>query len=274
MFDPISLERQFTDSRKARGARRLVFSGARNFRDLGGYAAADGRTVRWGMLYRSDNLHKLTDADLNRLSALSLALIVDFRAVAETTREPDRLPVNAPIRHVKIPINDASTSIWYEMHDDFVKHLDSVNPGEYLTKTNIELVTRFTPEIRQFMQEVLAAHGNPLLFHCAAGKDRTGFASALLLRLLGVPQATVIEDYLLTNHFLADSLRWSMFLLRFKKGKRFADVVSGFMRVQPAYLQAAFDTIDREYGSFDAYLHSTLGLTEKDIEHLRNVYLE
>lgn len=274
MYDEISIGRDFAQTQNVNHARRLTFSGAKNFRDLGGYRSANGRSVRWGMLYRSDRLQKLTDADLTHLSSLGLDRVIDFRSEREHHEEPDRLPASGSIRAVHIPINDISTVIWYEEHDAFLKNLKNVDPAQYLTQTNVELVTRFTPEIQRFLQEVLAAHGNPVLFHSAAGKDRTGFAAALLLRILDVPMKTVLEDYLLTNQYYLPSLTWELLRLRLLKGALYADVVRGFMEIQPAYLQAAFDAMDREHGSFEGYLHNALGLSDHDVEHFRKVYLE
>jgi len=274
MVDEISIGRDFAQTQNTNHTRRLTFTGAKNFRDLGGYRSADGRSVRWGMLYRSDRLQKLTDADLTHLSSLGLDRVIDFRSEREHHEEPDRLPASGSIRAVHIPINDISTVIWYEEHEEFLKNLKNVDPAQYLTQTNVQLATRFTPEIQRFLQEVLAAHGNPVLFHCAAGKDRTGFAAALLLRILDVPMKTVLEDYLLTNQYYLPSLTWELLRMRLLKGALFADVVRGFMEIQPAYLQAAFDAMDREHGSFEGYLHTALGLSQHDVEHFRKVYLE
>ena len=274
MYDEISIGRDFAQTQQHNFTRRLPFSGAKNFRDLGGYRAADGRSVRWGMLYRSDNLHHLADTDLTRLSALGLDRVIDFRSEREHAEEPDRLPESGATRAVHIPINDVSTVIWYEGHEEFVKNIHHVDPGQYLSQTNVELATRFTPEIQRFVREVFAARGNPVLFHCAAGKDRTGFAAALLLRIFGVPMKTILEDYLLTNQYYLPSKTWELLRLRLFKGGLYSDVVRGFMEVQPSYLQAAFDAMEREHGSFEGYLQNALGLSEHEIEHLRAVYLE
>jgi len=255
--------------------RRLAFFGAKNFRDLGGYRTVTGRTVRWGMLYRSDHLHKLTDADLKRLTALSLDRIIDFRAEHEKDEEPDRLPANMDIRVVEIPILDSSTEVWRDSREQFLKDkLRNIDPAKFMTKTNVELAMRFTPEMRQFIHELFSANGRPVLFHCAAGKDRTGYAAAIILRMLGVPLDVVMEDYLLSNRYYLPSYAWNLAVLRLMKGKRFAAVVKGFLEVRPAYLSAALETTDREFGSFEKYIRNGLGLTEKDVATLRNIYLE
>ena len=275
MFDQLDLELKISSQAFEERKRRLDFSGAKNFRDLGGYRTVDGRAVLWGVLYRSDQLQKLTNSDINHLTSLTLDRIVDFRAKHEKEEAPDRIPANSDIRIVEIPILDSSTEIWRDSHDLFLKdNLRNIDPVKFMIETNIELATRFTPQMRQFFHELFSTGGRPLLFHCAAGKDRTGFAAATLLRILGVPMEVVMEDYLLSNQYYLSAYSWSLFLIRLMKGKRFSNVVKGFLEVVPAYLCAAFEAIDREFGSFEKYVRNGLGLTDQDIKHLRNLYLE
>jgi protein-tyrosine phosphatase len=254
--------------------RRLSFSGVRNFRDLGGYKTVDGRTVRWGLLYRSDGLHKLTDADLISLSALGLHQIVDFRSQFEKERETDRLSDELSMRVVEIPILDNSTEKFRGSRKELVQNLKKIDAAEFMLHANVEFASRFTPEIRQFIDVLLSSEGRPILFHCTAGKDRTGFAAAILLRLLGVPHDVVMEDYLLTNQYFYTSHRWNLVLLRFLRGKQFTNTIRGFMLAKHEYLSAAFETIDRTHGSFEYYVRNGLGLAESDIECLKSYYLE
>ena len=254
--------------------RHLSFSGAKNFRDLGGYPTLDGRLVRLGILYRSDSLHKLTDGDLKRLSDLDLERIVDFRSPFERKMEPDRLPVNTASRLVEIPILDSSTQVYQDSRDTFVKNLKNIDPVRYMTGLNVELATRFTSVMREFVDSLLASNGRPVLFHCTAGKDRTGFAAAITLRMLGVPFEFVMGDYLLSNKYFFAAQRWKLFLLRLLKGKQVAGVVSGLLRVHPAYLSAAFQAIDRDHGTFENYVREGLGLTTQDVDTLKYLYLE
>ena len=251
MYDEIELEMALLQPSIEEQKRHLVFSGAKNFRDLGGYQTVDGKPVCWGKLYRSGHLHKLTDSDLQHLVALQLDQIIDFRAEREREVEPDRLPANSEIRIVALPILDSSTKIWRDSQDQSMKDaLISIDPAKFMTETNIEMVTNFTPQISQFFRELLSANGRPVLFHCAAGKDRTGYAATILLRTLGVPPEVVLEDYLLSNEYYLSAHSLNLFLLRWLKGKRFFEVVKGFMEVRPAYLAAAFEAIDREFNSF------------------------
>jgi protein-tyrosine phosphatase len=275
MFDQLDLELKIGGLSFEEKKRRLDFSGAKNFRDLGGYRTVDGKAVIWGILYRSDQLQKLTETDLNHLTALVLDRIIDFRAEHEKEEAPDRIPANSDIRIVEIPILDSSTEIWRDSRNLFLNdNLRNTDPAKFMAETNIELATRFTPQMKQFFHELFSASGRPVLFHCAAGKDRTGFAAAILLRILGVPLEVVMEDYLLSNQYYLSAHSWSLFLIRIMKGKRFSNVIKGFLEVRPAYLCAAFEAIDREFGSLEKYVRNGLGLTEQDIKHLRNLYLE
>ena len=274
MLDQLYFENSIMTQPSEARKRRLDFAGAKNFRDLGGYQTADGKTVRWNTLYRSDGLHKLTTSDLKFMSALALDRIIDFRADHERELEPDRLPIELKDRAVEIPILDSSTQIWHDSRDEFVKNLRKIDSAQYMIRTNMELATRFSAEMRQFVVELISANGKPLLFHCAAGKDRTGFAAAILLRMLGVPHEIVMEDYLLSNRYILPAHRPSLAVLNLLKGKAFTEAVKGFMEVRPEYLGAAFETIQREYGSFEDYVYKALDLTMHDTERLRALFLE
>ena len=275
MLDNVSWENNISISKPvSERKRRLQISGTRNFRDLGGYRSADGRTVRWGVLYRSDHLHKLTSDAQKILEKLSLHRIVDFRAEHEKEREPDHIPAEMNGCRLEIPILDASTRVWHEDSEEFTKNLKNIDPAQYMIQTNVEFASVFTPEIKRFFQELLMADGKPILFHCAVGKDRTGFTAAIILRMLGVPHETVMQDYLLTNEYMMPTFRWNLQMLRLMKGKAVAAAVRGFMEARPEYLNAAFETIDRKHGSFENYLQNGLSLTPHDIERLKNIYLE
>jgi protein-tyrosine phosphatase len=254
--------------------RHLIFSGAQNFRELGGYPALDGKSIRWKRLYRSDALHKLTWNDLKRLNGLGLARIIDFRSQFEKNQQPNRLPPELASRLVEIPILDSSTQFVQASRDEVIRKLKSIDPVHFLTQTNVELATRYTPEMRKFMEVLLSADGGPVLIHCTAGKDRTGFAAAILLRILGVPQEIVMADYLLTNQYVITAHRWRLSLLRLWKGKQVAQTVTGMLQAQPAYLSAAFQAIDQNHGSFDGYIRNALQLTASDVEYLKSLYLE
>jgi protein-tyrosine phosphatase len=262
-----------TQPQELRRFRRLPFSGVKNLRDLGGYETTAGRTVRWGILYRSDALHKLTESDTRYLSTLGLHQIIDFRSSLEKQREPNVLPPELASGLVEIPILDSSTQVFHESRDDFVKLLKQLDSPKFMVDTNVELATHFTPDYRKFLDLLLASNGRPVLFHCAAGKDRTGFAAAIVLRILGVPQPVVMSDYLLTNKYFHDRYRWSLRLAQLMKGRRFAQTIRGFMIADEAYLGAAFAAIDRQHGSFENYVRNGLGITTEQEERIKSIYL-
>ena len=127
MLEQTYLKGATAEQSHLRRERRLPFSGAKNFRDLGGYQTTDGRTLRWGLLYRSDSLHKLTGADLRYLSALCLDRIIDFRSTYEKSQEPDRLPEELKSRLVHIPILDSSTGLLQNARQEFARILLTVD---------------------------------------------------------------------------------------------------------------------------------------------------
>lgn len=241
--------------------RRLPLDGAYNFRDLGGYASADGRTVKWGVLYRSGALGDLSDEDVSYLARLDLARVVDFRSAAEREREPDRLPPGPKV--VERPIRGEGLDP--RVLQDRVLSGDASGDelAELLVEGNRAFVTEFAPQYRAFLH-ALAEPGNlPTLFHCTAGKDRAGFAAALALMAVGVPRDAIMRDYLLTNRYSEDHTRSTLRVIRFASLFR-ADPASirPLFEARESYLQAAFDTIDAKYGGTEAYLRDGLGVDD------------
>jgi protein-tyrosine phosphatase len=257
--------------------RRIPFDGPGNLRDLGGYQAADGRTVRWGALYRSDHLGRLSARDLRQLRQLQLAVLIDFRSRPEKAEAPNRLPRGHAIRVVELPVfdDDATSAMGATLRERIARgNLTGIDAAALLVEANQRLVTEFTPVYRRFVSEVLAAQGAPLLFHCTAGKDRTGFAAAIILRLLGVPEETIVADYLRSHTYSLAAQRRNLMLLRLLKGPAITSIVRTLLGVEAAYLQAAFEAIERTYGSFEAYARDGLGLGDAEIARLRDALLE
>jgi len=168
--------------------RLLPLVGAYNFRDLGGYPTRDGRTTRWGQLYRSDTLHELTDADLNVLREVGLSSIIDLRTTAELERTGRGLLGAEPVRHVHLPVvqeEGAGQGAPSEAQTDLAQRY-----RWYLEVGRGALVSALTM--------VGDPESYPLVFHCAAGKDRTGVLAALVLDIVGVERNVIVEDYVLT----------------------------------------------------------------------------
>lgn len=238
------------------GERCIATDGAPNLRDLGGYAAAGGKTVKWRTVYRSDDLYDLTDADLDVLSSLGIRLIVDFRTRHETLLSPDRLPSTAR-ESVNIPIDAGKIMTRFRE-----ENLNAGKTRGIMISVYRDLAHDFQPAFRRFF-ELLADDANlPLLFHCTAGKDRTGFAAALFLTALGVQRETVMEDYLLSVVCLEK---------RYREGVDYDEVMRPLYRVEPEFLGAALDVVDSRFGGPENYLVNCLGV---DIEAFRKRFTE
>lgn len=255
--------------------RKLPFTGAHNFRDLGGYKTEDGRRIKWGKIYRSDNLHSLTDEDVKYLSRLNIKSVVDFRSDEERESEPDRLTPD--MTQVLLPIKFQPKELDDETLKNLMKNLTfgTLDSSNLLTDFNIVIVKDFAEEYKKFFRHVIENNAEPIVFHCTAGKDRAGFASAMILTVLGVPREKVIEDYLLTNTYVKDHVDSEMLEIELKTFFRAdTDNLRKINLVAERYIQAAFDTIDSEWGGMDNYISTALSLTEEDILKLQNFYLE
>lgn len=254
--------------------RHVALEGADNFRDLGGYATRDGRSVKWGMLYRSDDLSHLTDADLEKVSALRLRLVCDFRGPREWRAAPDRLPAKSRPQVAHLEIWDKSFDAGSIRKAITSGKLD-VDLRQMLIEGNRLFATRFAPRYREMFARITKPENLPALVHCTAGKDRAGFASALILRVLGVPDKTIYEDFLLTDYYTAAKIRRTLWLVRLTSLFRVdPEKVRPVLGVERAYLDAAFGTIDEKYGSFDRYRKEALGLDDQAVTDFRNLVLE
>jgi protein-tyrosine phosphatase len=254
--------RWYFELRPAHGAplvvadRSLHLATAPNFRDVGGYRTSDGRWVRMGLVYRSDELDRLSDADLAKIAVLAPAVIVDLRRDVERQRGPDRVPPGAAPLVADVDA-DAPPS-------GMSKLSTADDAAAYLIRANQQFVA---------LPSAKAAYGRlfvrieteRVVYHCSAGKDRTGWATAVLLTALGVPRQTVMADYLASNTYLAEKNR-AMFAAM-PAGS--ADRLGPVFDARAAYLDAAFAEVDRRYGSFDRYLREGLGLDHAAIERLR-----
>ncbi len=248
--------------------------GAPNFRDLGGYQTEDGRRVKPGMLFRSDQLDRLTDADLAAMEGLHLAYVVDLRTESERAREPDRLP-----RGAKPLILDVSADADGSLGGDMRKAQAEITAGrgvELLEAANRDFVSLPSAQAayRALVALVADPATGPLVYHCTAGKDRTGWASAVLLSILGVPRERIYYDYLASNAYLAQKNAGILASLKASGAPIDPANLEPVLGVRRAYLDSAFAEVDRVYGTMDAYFREGLGLSDAQIETIRSKYLE
>ena len=260
-----------------RDAHRLLnFQGIANFRDLGGYQTGAGKRVKWGALYRAGTFANASDADLRNLQQLNLVTFIDFRSSGEKEEEPNRLPDPKGFNVVEIPtLDDGNKALVGEVMARIESgNFDGFDPNLAMLKANRQFASEFTPQFRQFIHTVLEADGAPVLWNCSAGKDRTGFAAAILLRILGISQDAVIQDYMASKEHALAARRSQLLLLRLFKGEEAADKLAIMMGVEQAWLEAAFAEIDARWGSFDNYVSAGLELSSADVARLRSNLLE
>ena len=257
------------------GFRHLPVQGAPNFRDLGGYTTSDGRSVKWGMLYRTDSLSELSADDQQYLERLNIRRVVDFRIPDEAADAPDKLPPDLRTRYVNMPVGFNNGN-----YNQFVKKIMSgdtqgLNLERALEEANVKFVREFTPILRTWLHGLVETGDGAQVFHCTAGKDRTGLAAALFLLSVGVPQNEVMQDYLASNAYLKQKNAKSLWKMRiFSLGRADTEGIQPMMEVRQSYLQAAFDTMQQDYGSIDNYLREGLGVDDAFRAQLRAIYLE
>ncbi|MCF8167704.1 MAG: tyrosine-protein phosphatase [Rhodoferax sp.] len=234
--------------------------GASNFRDLGGYRNQEGRTVRSGRVFRSDHLAELTASDVATLRQLGVRRALDFRGVAERAAQGYDWP---ELDSVSLPVEPTVV----QAIQDLLLAGQEVTPSHVVVlmcQTYRDFVRHNAEGFAAFFAHLLE-HPGPLVFHCTAGKDRTGFAAALLLSALEVDSATILHDYLLTN-------------ARYRRPMHPNSGVSDealaiLWRVQPEFLQAAFTEITEQSGGMHAYLKDRLGVGTAERARLAEWYL-
>lgn len=236
-------------------------AGALNFRDLGGYLGHEGRVVRRGRIFRSDHLGALTREDAVQLRTIGLTRIADLRGVTE--REAAACALEGVTVH-SLPIEP---TIVQKIHDllDAGQRLAPQDIVELMQDTYRGFVRGNSNRFAELFAHLLESD-EPLVFHCTAGKDRTGFAAAMIHLSLGVSEADVRRDYLLTNERLKPDPNWWQALA--------PEVAQVLYRVQAEFLDAALQAVAEDFGSVEGYLAQGLRLGEAERARLRTLYLD
>lgn len=256
--------------------RSLRLPTAPNARDLGGYETKDGHHVKWGSVFRSDEIVELTDAELVRLSNFGIKLVCDFRGQAEVDkRGEDQLPTGA--EYLRLSVLDPSDTLPTDVENaildkDFEAQERLLGNGraERLLAEGGEFLVSAKPARTAYtalMDRLTDPASLPTFTHCTAGKDRTGWSTAVILTALGVPKATVMEDYLLTNEYSAE-----------KNAGRIEDAtplmehpeyLEPLLEAREEYLEGSFKAVKKDYGTFANYLRKGLGVSKSDLKKLK-----
>jgi len=251
--------------------KHINLEGAHNFRDIGGIKTKDGKFIKMGRIYRSDKLSELTESDLNTLQRLGVRSVNDLRTQTEVDKEPDNIPEKSGITYRHLPVGNDSLMAGSEK--EMMQKLKDLKPKES-EKFMIDATANFPIDYKESYKKLYAQLNKeqlPLVFHCTAGKDRTGLATALLLDVLGVNKDVIYDDYLMSNFYRYDFIEEKV-----KKASIYGidhKVLRPFMDVRKKYLVAAFDKIESEYGSVENYFKKGLGFTEEDISKWKNELL-
>jgi len=256
--------------------RSLHLATAPNARDIGGYETKDGHHVKWGQVFRSDAISKADAADLAKLDALGIKLICDFRGPSEVTADGADVPV-AGAENLSLPIFDASNDLSAKLRaaittGDAAQQEALLGGGkgaQILTDAGKFLATssEANKSYHALLERLTDASSLPTLTHCTAGKDRTGWSTAVILSALGVPKQTVIDDYLLTNDYTKD--KNASTLASVKSLMADPELLRPVLEVRPEYIGASFAEVKKHYGSFDNYLRTVLGISRSELAKLK-----
>lgn len=266
--------------------RLLPLQGASNFRDLGGYPAANGKTVRWGALYRSGAMSRLTEADYDYLSALDIRVLCDLRSREEVELTPTDWQADTPVRYLR---EDYPAEILFGR---ITRPPADVAAGQPARSIYVDFPEMLRPQFRAMFASLIGGEA-PLTVNCSAGQDRTGLASALILTALGVPRDDILRDYHLSTVLRSPDNEWAdadydalaekNVVARFLADRLRAAEGDGKAAFAPrplynaegeALLMASFSEIEAQYGSVAAYLDRALGVNADAIATLRALYTE
>jgi protein-tyrosine phosphatase len=246
--------------------RGIKLEGAANFRDLGGYFTQDGKQVKWGKIYRSADVSKLSDGDLKKLADLKVKMVCDLRGPNELETAPDKLPEGAG--YINLPAGSENVG----GANSFTKYMKSESSADsmmtiFYSRTD-HLGAKYKPMFEQLLK---LEKDNALMFHCTAGKDRTGVGAAFILYALGVDETQIFQDYELTNEYRKNVnqeavAKYTSMGVSEAGAKR-------MMAANPRYLKATFEAIKTQYGSLDKFLEQEMGLTADKKTTLRSMYL-
>lgn len=247
-----------------------------NFRDMGGRRSSDGRTVGFGRLYRSGELTGIPDSEKSGLTDYCIKHIIDLRSEYEARTAPDIELEGAEYHNILLHRSQDRPSVPPE-EKEFRKLKEENLVIEYMTNVYKNLITSpFALSGFSQLLEILSENSSgAVLFHCFAGKDRTGVAAAIIYSLLGVGNADILEEYLLTNDLRKEKNNEILEKERLSgKSEKHLAALKVSYEVRPVYLNTVFDIAEKENGSLFEYLKDKMAVSDSNIRELRNNYLK
>ena len=258
--------------------RALGIRSVPNLRDVGGYKTGDGATVVCGLVYRSDTFNPMSAGDINKLKHLNLKNDYDLRTTSEVKVKPDQMPPGMQY-HLLNVLADAKSAAPAElealMHQP--KKANTVLGGGKIEALFMEAYREFIslPSAKQSYHTLFLSLADrrklPAVFHCTTGKDRTGWAAAALLTLLGVSKETVMADFLRSNEYTLPQFRHAIDSFVAGGGER--DIPVAIFGVKAKYLEASFDEMQKRYGTIENYFTDALGIDAAGQKVLRELFL-
>lgn len=244
-----------------------------NTRTIGGLRNKEGLTVKKNILFRSDGLNNLNDNDIIILKKFNIKRIVDFRSNKEINRNPDVI-WDENINYIHMPIN-SDKRINEEIHQIINNEKDK-NIEDYLIDENKNFILNYTNLYSKFIKDFINCGGQNTIFHCTAGKDRTGLATALILSILGVSREDIINEYMFSNFCIEKTLSDQIVKVC---GIFNIDVSNGFkiiplLKVNLKYINMALKTIDDNYDNIENYIKNGLLISESEIKKLKDILCE
>ncbi|HEY1856783.1 tyrosine-protein phosphatase [Acidocella sp.] len=254
-----------------------LLGGAPNFRAIAPFPAADGRRLKPNTLYRSGELSRLNATDLGCLAQLGIRLVCDLRSQAEQTRYLSRWPEDSRHRRLDLPGLDGTDASPAKIFALILR--DPTPRGARLAMDTLyrRKPRAYAPQLGRLFSSILQESSLPLLIHCHAGKDRTGFFTAMLLAAAGISRENILADYVATGHFFAAETEAPQMAAWAERAFGQAlDIPTALplAEARPEYLQAAFAAIDDEFGGMTSYLTEAVGLSAPALRAFRDLVLE
>ncbi|MGL4283096.1 MAG: tyrosine-protein phosphatase [Eubacterium aggregans] len=253
------------------GRRLIQLEKTINMRDIGGYTGYDNRRTQWGKVIRSEELAHLSDTDVEYLNDLGVKHVYDFRDEGKAKRTPDRLPDSAD--YTNLP---TLKGIPFSHHELDFTQPDAIDG--FMRKIYTYQVENKAPEFAKVLKMLATEGETPILYHCTNGKDRTGFITALILLICGVPEETILSDYTLSNLTFDEAFQTLGSIMADELEDERDDFdknqIRDFFGVKPEWLKIQLDYIKENYGDVDTYLLDKTDLTSDDLEQIRMVMLE